>query len=275
MRGWLVYERANVARNERYIGKWMAQATARGVSLELITTDDIAWGVRGDKPFLQASSPLPDFAVMRAPIPLLTKHFERLGVRAFNDSRVSEIANDKRKTHAELCELVPMMDTAFVSPGAFQCPFPYPVVVKAARGCGGRQVFMASDDRQYQAALDSIAPDDAVVQPVCDTPGKDLRVYMLGKRIVAPMLRESHDDFKSNLGLGGGARRVDLPEEIERMARAIAERFDFGLVGVDFIFHKGKPVFNEIEDAVGARMLYMYTDIDIVKEYFDLIEARL
>ena len=40
---------------------------------------------------------------------------------------------------------------------------------------------------------------------------------------------------------------------------------------VDFVFHQGKAYLNEIEDAVGTRMLYQFTDVKIVEEYMDLI----
>ena len=39
--------------------------------------------------------------------------------------------------------------------------------------------------------------------------------------------------------------------------------------------HNGKWVLNEIEDAVGARMLYSLADFDIVKEYAAYIAERL
>lgn len=54
----------------------------------------------------------------------------------------------------------------------------------------------------------------------------------------------------------------------------IMEVFDFGLVGIDFIFHRGSLVFNEIEDAVGTRMLYT-GGLDIVPDYLDFILSRL
>ena len=55
----------------------------------------------------------------------------------------------------------------------------------------------------------------------------------------------------------------------------IVEEFDFGLVGIDFIYDEGRPVFNEIEDVVGARMLYSLTDIDIADRYLEFILERL
>ena len=41
------------------------------------------------------------------------------------------------------------------------------------------------------------------------------------------------------------------------------------------VFNNGKPIINEIEDAVGTRMLYANTNIDAVKEYISWIVKRL
>ena len=59
-----------------------------------------------------------------------------------------------------------------------------------------------------------------------------------------------------------------------RQVRQVTDRFDFGLAGIDFIFDRGQPVFNEIEDAVGTRMLYAYTDIDAAAVYADFVLKR-
>ena len=45
--------------------------------------------------------------------------------------------------------------------------------------------------------------------------------------------------------------------------------------GIDFVFDNGKAVFNELEDAVGARMVYANTEIDIIGMYIDYIKGSL
>ena len=40
------------------------------------------------------------------------------------------------------------------------------------------------------------------------------------------------------------------------------------------MFNGGKIVFNEIEDSVGARMVYEKTDIDILRLYCDYIKKK-
>ena len=123
------------------------------------------------------------------------------------------------------------------------------MVVKAAHSCGGRAVCRADDEAAFCRALHAVAPDSAVVQPMCDTPGRDVRVYMLGDKVIASMLRFSDTDFRSNVGQGGSSQPYAMTAELKAMVDIIAPHFDIGLVGIDFIFHQGQLLFNEVEDA--------------------------
>lgn len=272
----ILYDRNEVTRNQKFIDYWLEAAAQRSVDMQLVVVDELSYGVRAGKPFLlyKEQDIACDFVVMRAKKPLLGYHLESMGIPVFNNARVGEILNDKRKTHALLCDRFPMMPTAFIEDNQ-PSPFPFPVVVKSAGGCGGREVKLCADEQSYRAAIAEFK-FSAVVQPLCDTPGRDVRVYMLGKKILQGMQRFSvNEDFRANFGIHRSARPIDIPDDIRRMALQAAEIFDFGLVGVDFIFHEGKAVFNEAEDVVGTRMLYQYTDIDPVQAYLDFILKKL
>lgn len=274
MIGYLIYEKSNVARNMRFVDMFTEAAKRYGVTLRLITLDEIAFGTREGEAFLLPEKP--DFAVMRCMAPLLSHHLEMMGVPVFNNALVSTICNDKRKTHQFLTRHgLPTLPTAFVRLDTPRHPFDYPVVVKAAGGCGGRKVFMCENEADYLDKLAVIAPDDAVVQPLCDTPGRDVRVYMLGGKPLQAMLRYSEQDFRSNFGLHGTARPIEPTEEMLRMCEKIASLLKPDLVGIDFIFHQGKTYLNEIEDAVGTRMLYQFTDYDPVDLYMQHILRTL
>jgi len=273
---WLVYERNNIARNQFFIDRWYDAARVRGVGIKLIAEDEIVCGIKENKPSIlhQDGLVLPDAAVMRLNMPILTAHMEKMGIPCFNNEKVARICNDKRLTHQAVSGIAPMMDTAFLHGHEEKPPFPYPFIVKGAHGCGGRQVFLVQDQESFRLALETIQPDNALAQPVCDTPGKDVRVYVLGNRIIKVMMRFSLSDFRSNINQGGSSVPYELAADDLKMVYKIMSLFDFGLVGIDFIFHQGRLLFNEIEDAVGTRMLYA-NSIDIVSEYFDLILARL
>lgn len=277
MRIWLVYDRDNIPRNQFFIDRWLAAGRERGVQVSVVTREEIRFGIRDSLLSLAAASHqgLPDCAVIRANDPLLSGQLEGMGIPVFNNARLARICNDKRLTHQMASGLFPMMDTVFLHPQADKCPFPYPVVVKAAHGNGGRQVYLAEDEPAFRRALGAIAPDGALVQPLCDTPGRDVRVYMLGQEVVKTMMRVSDSNFRSNIGLGASARPFDPGEEALALARHFAQTLDAGLIGVDFLFHQGRLVFNEMEDAVGTRMLYALGERDIVRDYLAFILGKL
>lgn len=273
MRIWLVYEPSQVERNRFFIDRWLDAGGNLGIKIAVVTLDQITPGIKRSLPALfdPAERPLPNCVVMRAAAPLLSAHFEGMGIPVYNNARLSRLCNDKRLTHQLASGIAPMMDTAFINPGDTFCPFPFPVVVKSAQGNGGRQVYLAEDEDGYVSALANIASDEALVQPLCDTPGQDVRVYMLGQTVKASMMRRSSSDFRSNMGLGADTFPYDPGERILDIARAFAHNLQPGLIGVDFIFHQGQLLFNEVEDAVGTRMLYALGEFDIVADYLALI----
>lgn len=96
MTGWLIYDGSNIDRNRFFIDRWMDAANRRGVTLTLVTAQEISWGVREGEHFLMLGlrDARPDFAVMRAPYPLLSAHFERMGIPCH--PRLSAFAMIKR-----------------------------------------------------------------------------------------------------------------------------------------------------------------------------------
>lgn len=275
---WLVYEQGELVRNSFFIQEWEKACQARGVRLSLILHQELDYGLRDGQVYLahrgqQAS--LPDAAVMRLNQPLLSAHLEAMDLPCFNNATLARICNDKRLTHQMMAALFPSMDTLFLRGDEQNSPLPYPVVVKAVHGSGGRQVFLATDDAQFLQALAACAPGPALVQALSDSPGYDLRAYVLGHDIIHVMERSSATDFRSNIGQGGQGRPGILPKEAAAFVRQVIGMFDLGLVGVDFIRHQGQLYFNEIEDAVGTRMLFANGIDDIVPRYLNLILSKI
>ena len=273
MKGYLIYDRDNVERNQKFVDFFMEAANKHQVALQLICTDEISFGVADGQPFVLPEKP--DFAVMRCMQPLLSQHLEDCGVKVFNSALVSSVCNDKRMTHRFFTQhALPCLPTAFTNILMPRHPFDYPVVVKAARGCGGRKVFLCQNESEYLEKLHAIAPDDAVVQPLCDTPGRDVRIYVLNGKPLQAMMRYSDGDFRSNFGLHGTAKPTEPTAQMLDICDRISSLLRPDLVGIDFIFHQGKTYLNEIEDAVGTRMLYQFTSLNVVDLYMEHILAQ-
>lgn len=274
MEAWLLYDKARVERNINYINIYFEECKKRNIDLKLILIEDIEFGIKNNNCTLlykNKECSMPQFIIMRTINPLLTKHFEFMGIPVFNNSFVSAICNDKQKTYQYVSKAnVEIMDTGFVKKGTC-ISIKYPSVIKPSFGSGGENVFLVKNEEEFKKAIDSISDENIVIQKPASDLGKDLRVYVLKDQIIASILRVSNSDFRSNYSLGGTAKIYNLSHEERSIIYKIIELFDFGLVGIDFVFHRGKMVFNEIEDVVGARMLYSKTDINIVSLYLDFI----
>ena len=267
MRGLLIYDRIGAKRNEWFIDRLIACASQRGCELSLIIYED---------GFNNTLDVKPDFAIVRTIHPELNRMLEDIGVPSFNNYVTSRIANDKWKTCLLASELgISVMDTLPLSSVDDPELLPYPIVIKSTNGHGGSEVFLANNPEECKQAVTLLAQKSAIVQRMCDEPGVDMRVYVLGGKILRAVKRTSQVDFRSNFSLGG---KVDLAAPTKEMEEAISRLqsvLKSDLVGVDFIRHAGRWVLNEIEDVVGTRMLYSLTDIDIADKYIEYIINKI
>lgn len=277
--GIIVYEKEAAEYNRHYIDMYFKACEKRNIDLKLVLIERLTFLTRENEACLIYDGeklPLPDFAVMRTNSVLLARFLELYGVHVFNNSDCIENANDKRLTYMRAQSIgLKIMDTYYSVADVHALHAEFPLVVKSAHGAGGRSVMLAHNEEELQAAIDSISPDSPVIQKLASDVGKDLRVYFVGNEIVCAILRQSSSDFRSNYGLGGSATIYELNEDEKRLAYKAASMFDLAYAGVDFIFDNGEMVFNEVEDAVGARMVYANTDIDIVDIYVDYIQRKV
>lgn len=258
MKLWLIYDKFGAERNRRYINFYFEKCKKKNIDLNLKIVED----------GLDFTS-LPDGAIVRTVNPPLSQKLEDLGVKVYNSARLSRVANDKMNTYLYLKEKGISLPETYLVTESFTPPF-YPIVLKPAAGHGGRDVEMINNYSEYLSYLSRVHEKTVAQMPVSDI-GKDLRVYVVGNKIVKAMLRTSKNDFRSNFCLGGSAEEYALSDWEKSRVKKVMDCFDIAFAGLDFIFHRGKIIFNEIEDVVGARMLYTYTDIDIVEEYLDFI----
>lgn len=284
MVAWMIYYREGARYNEQYISFYMEEGKKLGIDVRLILVEDLEFGVRNNQWFLkwQGKTPeKPDFAICRAIYPLLSRQLEYMGIRVFNNAQVSEICNDKAKTYQYLAKTgIAMVDTEFYQNDQAEevvNRLHKPAVIKAVDGHGGSQVFLAEPEMpSYDTIIKGIGRSDFVVQPLIGSRHQDLRVYVIGKEIIAAVLRTAKEGFKSNFSLGGKVRLYPLSSQEKKLVDRIISQFDFGLVGVDFIIgDEGEMIFNEIEDVVGARMLYQCSSINIVERYLNFILQEL
>lgn len=282
-KGWLIYSKKDADRNKSYINWFITECRLKNIELKLQLREDISIGIQQNQLSVHINGnipdSLPDFVIVRVIDPLLNLQFEKMNILVFNNSEVARIANDKALAHLHASTIgLPMVNTLFLKKGNMQKepPIHFPFVVKQADGRSGDQVKKIENTLQWKEARETFFNVDTILQETSVLPGKDLRVFVIGKQIIAAILRENTSDFRANISRGGAARMYQLSTAEKRLVSMLLDAFDFGLAGIDFLFDRdGRLLFNEIEDAVGSRSLSKLSSINLLEQYVSFINQRL
>ncbi len=280
---WLIYQSEDVKKNEWYINQYLQFGKEVGLDIDLVLTNQLTMICMEGKYILLRNNQqveLPVAAIVRTIDPKLSRFLEFMGIRVFNRALISEICNDKARTYQEIVSIqIPMIPTTCCKHKDLVRVLDnmtLPAVVKTVNGHGGQEVFLVHKLDIMVTDILKKTTSDFVVQPLVGTRQQDLRVYVLGDNIISAILRTSSSGFKANYSLGGTVQTYELNELEKKIIEKIVQRFSFDLVGIDFIIgDDGELIFNEIEDVVGARMLYQCTDINLVKEYLRYIKQQI
>lgn len=275
LKAWLIYDKERAAANRSYIQMHYEMGERYGIRFQLLMDDEVKQILKQD-----TLAEYPDFAIVRTIAPSLSQNLENNSIPVFNPAFVSKICNDKGKTISYIKEntTIPVIETyrydnRQLSESLLQA---YPEhVIKSVDGHGGKQVFRTTDP--FLGICQGIGGSDFIIQPFVRGEGKDIRVYVIGREIIGAVERTSPDGFRANFSLGGRVASRTLERKERQMTEEICRLFDFGMVGIDFILdEKGNFLFNEIEDVVGARMLYQcQPGIRLLEQYFAFIIDKL
>jgi gamma-F420-2:alpha-L-glutamate ligase len=210
----------------------------------------------------------------------LVRHFERLGIHCISGSAAIEAAKDKLHTQQILAaNNLPIPKTMLarfpVDPKLVERKLGFPLVVKSLSGSQGSGVFLADNRQTFEDLLNMIEaanPQATVIlqEFIATSRGRDLRVFVIGGRAVACMLRQSQDDnFKANVSGGAKAKPYTLTPEIEWLATQTANALGLEIGGIDLLFD------GEANSAPGFSAIESVCEVDIPREIFNYLQIRL
>ena len=283
IKGWLIYNRGDYQKNKTYADRLIRFGEANGLEIKLYLKEELVLGISKSQLVVYREGKIeeqPEFVINRTRDAKLAHHFELQGIIVFNSSQVTEIANDKGKTHQFVNALgVPSVETIFYHKAYMKledCPILYPFILKSVDGHGGNEVFYVKNLEEANKILEALPGEEMLIQQVCTQVGIDVRVFIIGNQIIGAIKRHSEKDFRSNYSLGGQTSVYLLNEKEKKRIHQILDSLKCDFVGVDFMIDAdGEFIFNEIEDVVGSRSLYANTDIDSAKLYIRHIKQSL
>ena len=209
---------------------------------------------------------------------------ERLGVRVVNPARVIERTVDKFFTSALLEEAGLRTPQTVVAQRLDDAMEAFrrmgDVIVKPLFGSNGRGIVRVSDEEIAWRVFRALELERAVyyVQQALTHQGRDLRVFVVGQRVIAAVWR-SADGWRTNLSRGGRAERAELPPAWEELALSAARVVGAECAGVDLLPTPDGGVYVlEVNGSPGWRGLQPASGVDIagaiVRHLEDLAGSR-
>lgn len=215
----------------------------------------------------------------------LLRHFERLGVPLLNTSAAVEITKDKlHAAQVFAAHHLPTPKTMLVkdpvNPTLVEKEIGFPCVVKIFAGSYGKGVYLCHNVREFQDFIEfahGIKSDEAIiVQEFIDSkPGQDVRVLVVGGKVLGAMKRSAKDgSFKANITRGGAGENYPLNDRIVEIATKTACVLGLDIAGVDLLFDGDDYKLCEANSAPGFKGFEKYTGVNVAKAIIDYARFR-
>ncbi|MFN3596848.1 MAG: 30S ribosomal protein S6--L-glutamate ligase [Rubricoccaceae bacterium] len=203
----------------------------------------------------------------------VVRQFEAMGVYCLNGSVGITRSRDKLRSHQTLAEKgIGLPVTAFAhQPGAAEDLIRSvggpPVIVKLLEGTQGVGVVLCETRKAAQSVIEAFRGVKAyllVQEFVAEAAGADLRLLVVGERVVAAMRRQGTDgEFRSNLHRGGQAEKVRITPQERRTAVQAARALKLRVAGVDILRSHRGPLVLEVNSSPGLQGIEQTTGKDV------------
>ena len=221
---------------------------------------------------------------------LLAERLENKGFRLFNRASAIEICDSKQKTAVcfekhkipvpktvispKTFENIGYTDLDFLENAAEKTGFP--MIIKEEFGSFGKQVYLANDLENARETVKKISPKGFVMQEyISDCRGVDLRLCVVGGKVVSAIKRSNPEDFRSNIENGGFAEKVIPTENQQTLAIRAADAAGLDFAGVDILPSKNGDLVCEINSNPHFAGTLSATGINIAEEIIGYIKKVL
>jgi [lysine-biosynthesis-protein LysW]--L-2-aminoadipate ligase len=211
--------------------------------------------------------------------------FEACGVPCFNSVRVAEVCGDKLLTSLALQKASipqPEFHVALDETTALRTmeEMGFPLVLKPVVGSWGRLVARAENRDQaeslleHRAALPSYQHHIYYVQRYVEKGGRDLRVFVVGGRVIAAIRRWS-ESWRTNTHRGGRAEGLAVDSELREVCSRAAAAVGGGMLALDLFETAEGYLVNEMNDTMEFRNSIGPTGVDIPAAMADYVLESL
>lgn len=288
--GWIIYNGSlNSPKIMDLVDYFVVEMKNRGVELEKVSNLQIIGELNKDINRLVSNLELkrPDFAILWDKDVTLGRHLEKMGLRVFNSSQAIELCDNKGYTFERLSEKGINIPRTIIAPLIYPRikvrnfelyesigkELGYPMVIKECYGSFGAQVYLIKDFEELKKKVNDLGSIPYVFQEfIATSHGRDVRVNVVGNKVVGSMYRESDGDFRANISAGGKGKGYLANKDEEDIAIKAVKELGLDYAGVDLLFGENdEPVVCEVNSNPHFKSTLEFTGVDVGKAIVDYI----
>jgi RimK family alpha-L-glutamate ligase len=293
MKLWMLGNRLTTEMYERQ--RFIEEAEKQSIDFSVVFADEIDLIVsRDDRKSIRYKNDvvsLPDVLLARTGSGTgyfnlsVLRQFERLNVPTLPNSASIEASKDKMYANQILAQAgLPIPKTMLTR---FPCPADlvekvvgFPCVLKVVTGSHGKGVYLCENAKQFEDLSELVSSIDfkasmIIQEYVQYSEGRDLRVIVIGGRVIGAMLRTSTDgSFKANISRGGEGTPYGVDEHMEMLAIQTAKVLDLDIAGVDLLFSTDGYKICEANSSPGFKGFEAALDVNIPEKVFSYARLR-
>jgi ribosomal protein S6--L-glutamate ligase len=212
------------------------------------------------------------------------RQFEMMGVFPLNESVAIGRSRDKLRSLQLLArDGVGLPVTAFTNDAGrtdeiIKIVGGAPVVVKLLEGTQGIGVVLGETHKSAKSVIEAFHGAEIAIlvqEYVKEAGGRDVRVFVVGGKVVAAMQRTgAPGDFRSNLHRGGHAESVKISPEERKTAILAAKSMGLNVCGVDLLRADEGPVVMEVNSSPGLEGIEQSTKVDVASKIVEFLEKN-
>ena len=212
------------------------------------------------------------------------RQFEMMGVFPLNESVAIGRSRDKLRSLQLLArDGIGLPVTAFTNDAGrtdeiLKIVGGAPVVVKLLEGTQGIGVVLGETHKSAKSVIEAFHGAEIAIlvqEYVKEASGRDIRIFVVGSKVVAAMQRTgAAGDFRSNLHRGGHAESVRISPEERKTAILAAKSMGLNVCGVDLLRSDEGPVVMEVNSSPGLEGIEQSTKVDVASRIIEFLEKN-
>jgi len=213
------------------------------------------------------------------------RQLENLGVPVISSSASIDRVKDKLETSQLLAKHgLPIPKTMLVrwpiNEELVDREIGWPCVVKVITSSHGKGVYLCKNKSSFAELMElinSLSTNKSLIiqEYIGYKVGTDLRVWVIGGKVIGAMQRTAQNDFRANISNGGSGAQFAITPEIEFIAGETARILNLDIAGVDLLFDKDGFKVCEANSAPGFYGFETYCQHDMAKAIVEYINFRI